>query len=97
MALVHSSLSSGSFINFLYCVIVSLVMGWTTPQQYSSMSMTGAYLLACLASELGIVLRGAFNPTPMMWYRACLEMLHGVRLLISRADRHGVVVGPLVG
>jgi hypothetical protein len=59
--------------------------------------MTGAYLLACLASERGIVLRGAFNPTPMMWYRACLEMLHGVRLLISRVDCRGVVVGRLVG
>jgi hypothetical protein len=66
-------------------------------QQYSSMSITGAYLLACLASERGIVLRGAFvNPTPMMCYRACLEMLHGVRLLISWVDCHGVVVGQLV-
>jgi hypothetical protein len=63
-------------------------------QQYSSMSMTGAYLLACLASEQGIVLRGAFvNPAPMMWYRACLEMLHGVGLLISQVDHHGAVVG----
>ncbi len=75
-------------------MIISLVIGWTTPQQYSSMSMTGAYLLACLASEQGIVLRGAFvNTTPMMWYRACLEMLHGVQLLISWVDHHGAVVG----
>ena len=37
------------------------------------------------------------SPTPMMWYRACLEMLHGVQLLISRVDRRGVVVGRLVG
>ncbi len=35
--------------------------------------------------------------TPMMWYRACFEMLHEVRLLISRVDCRGVVVGQLVG
>jgi hypothetical protein len=68
------------------------------PQQYFSMSMTRAYLLACLASERGIVLRGAFvNLMLMMWYRARLEMLHGVRLLISWVDHRGVVVGQLVG
>jgi hypothetical protein len=56
--------------------------------------MTGAYLLSCLVSEQGIVLRGAFvNPAPMMWYRACLEMLHGVRLLISWVDCRGAMVG----
>jgi hypothetical protein len=44
------------------------------------------------------VLRGPFvNPMPMMWHRAYLEMLHGVRLLISWVDRRGVVVGQLVG
>ncbi len=37
------------------------------------------------------------SPMPMMWYRACFEMLHGVRLLISQVDCHGVVVGQLVG
>ncbi len=37
------------------------------------------------------------SPTPMMWYRAYFEMLHGVRLLISWVDRRGVVVGQLVG
>ncbi len=63
-------------------------------QQYSSMAMTGAYLLACLASERGIVLRGAFvNPTPMMWHRACIVMLHGVQLLTSQVDCRGAVVG----
>ncbi len=78
--------------------MLSLATGWMTPQQYSSMSMTGEYLLACLASERGIVLRGTFvNPTLMMWYRACLEMLHGVRLLISWVDCRGVVVGRFVG
>ncbi len=37
------------------------------------------------------------SPMPMMWYRACFEMLHGVRLLISWVDCSGVVVGRLVG
>ncbi len=36
------------------------------------------------------------SPTPMMWYRACFEMLHGVQLLISWVDCRGVVVGQLV-
>ncbi len=58
------------------------------------MSMTGAHLLACLASEQGKVLRGAFvNLMQMMWYRACLEMLHGVQLLISWANHRGAVAG----
>ncbi len=34
--------------------------------------------------------------TPMMWYRACFEMLHGVQWLISWVDCRGVVVGQLV-
>ncbi len=37
------------------------------------------------------------SPMPMMWYRACFGMLHGVQLLISWVDRCGVVVGQLVG
>ena len=31
MAFVHTSTSAGPFINFSYLVIVSFVIGWTTP------------------------------------------------------------------
>jgi hypothetical protein len=34
-------LRSGSCSNFLYCVMVCLLTGWTTPKQCSSMSMIG--------------------------------------------------------
>ncbi len=34
-------LRSGSCCNFLYCVMVCLVTGWTTPKQCSSMLMIG--------------------------------------------------------
>ncbi len=34
-------LRSGSCCNFLYCVMVCLVTGWTTPKQCSLMSMIG--------------------------------------------------------
>jgi hypothetical protein len=56
------------------------------------------YCLWYLDSNCGIVLAGALvNPRPMMWYKAWREMLQGVRLVISRVERHGGADGLMVG
>ncbi len=63
------------------------------------MSIKGpVYCLWYLDSDCGIVLPGELvNPRPMMWYKAWRKMFQGVRLVMSRAERHGCADGLMVG
>ena len=73
IVLVHTSCRSGSLVSCWYLVIVSCVIGWTTPLHNSSISMAGLMVSLDASRERGIVIvmAGTFvYPTPMMWYNA---------------------------
>jgi hypothetical protein len=82
-------LRAGSCCNFLYCVIISFVMGWTTPQQYSSMSMIGP-----VHCEPAAALKASICIT---WLMACKEMLTGRHVESMRVDRRGRVIACVFG
>ena len=54
IALVQTSCVTGSFASFLYLVIVSFVVGWTTPLAQCSSSMSVSKIGAELLRQPGI-------------------------------------------
>ena len=79
----------GVVLQFLYCVLVSFVTGWTTPKQCSSMSMMGP-----VHCELGATLNVLSHMTRCM---ACLEMLPDRCGEISQVDHRGGMDECVVG